>query len=257
MGIGYSFGCLLSILFWKIDRELIYKKIIYSFHKFIKNIIIEQIIYMLIIIALYILLRNIKWNEFFNAITIFLIINISSTERKNLKISGVIYFSDSISNISRSLISGFIAPLFYITILGNWGALIFVIVYYLSLSNSYKLFEICSKFLIFVPCLIVDLIFYIIYIIKNKQFNLSFSGDFFRNLFLNPFLNSDILAAHLERVNFYYHYKKSHSEYLKCYGKYNNNLDDKCIKNYLNITYCLCIITYIIFFILNVSIKRF
>jgi hypothetical protein len=255
LGIGYAIGCLLSILLWKIDRELFFNKMINIFHKIIRNCIIEQIVYGLIILILYFLLKNIKSNEYFNAITAFLIINISNTERKNLKISGVIYFSDSISNISRSLISGFIAPLLYITLLGNWAAFIFAIIYYLSLGSSYKLFEVCYIFLSIIPCLIVDLILYIIYIIKNREFYISFSGSFLRNLFINPYLNADILAAHLESVNFYYHYKKTHSEYLKCYGKYSHSIDNKCIKNYLNITYFLCIFTYIIFFIIDLRVR--
>ena len=74
--------------------------------------------------------------KLYNAITAFIVIDISNTERKNLNHTEKKYFYDTMSTISRALICGFIAPLFYIIILGNGAAIVFTLIYNLSLDED-------------------------------------------------------------------------------------------------------------------------
>ena len=123
MGIGYVFGCLLSILLWRLDRQRLFNYVNIKLRSKIKNIYVVQFIYFSVVIAIYIGLTIIKSSEFYNAMVAFIVIDISNTERKNLNHTERKHFYDTISTISRSLVCGFIAPLFYIIILGNGAAI--------------------------------------------------------------------------------------------------------------------------------------
>jgi hypothetical protein len=67
---------------------------------------------------------------------------------------------------------------------------------------------------------------------------------------MRPLLNVDILGAYVESVNFYYLHSSKNTDYLKSYGEYTKKIDDVCIKDYLSIGYGICLIIFIIFFIL-------
>lgn len=252
-GVGYVFGTLLSILLWKVDRQYIYFKI-NNFLKskiFIKNIFM-QIFYILIIVAL--ILINKKNNEIFNFITAFIVIDISNTERKNLKKREKIKFYDSIATISNSIVNGFVGPLFYVLLLGNIYGIIYTIIFNASLDEKLTWFKWINNVLSIIPSIIVQLVLYFAYVLRNRKVTMDFRGDYIINLILRPILNVDIIAAYIESVNFYYCMSQDDLNYIKSYGEYNNKINDECIKDYLGLAYIICIITFIVFFVMKVII---
>lgn len=250
IGVGYLIGCLFSIILWKIDRQYIYYKLNYNLKRLLKNNTLLSIFYVLFILLFCFLIRSIKYTELSNCITAFLVIDISNTERKNLKKREKVHFYDSISVISRSIVCGFIAPLLYILLIGNIGALIYSFIYNVNLQNSIELLNYLFKIITIPPAMLSQLFLYIIYITRNKKLSIDFKGDYFVNFYKKPLLNVDILAAYVESVNFYHYFNDRHTDYLKSYGDYKNKINDLCIKDYLSIAYAICMICFIIFFIL-------
>ena len=251
IGIGYVFGCLFSILLWKLDRQRVANFVNIKLKKKIGNVYMLQALYFSVSILIYIVLSfmanhfMVKNSEVYNAIAAFIVIDISNTERKNLNHSERKHFYDTISTISRALICGFIAPLFYIIILGNGAAIIFTFIYNLSLDEELNIIGTFIAIVCIIPSLIGELFLYSIYAFKNKDLKINFKGDYLNNLFKTPLLNVDILAAYIESVNFYFHYNGNNMHYLKSYGEYNNKIDDVCIKDYLGISYSICFILFI------------
>ena len=247
IGIGYVIGCLLSILLWKLDRQGLFNFINIKLKRKIKNLYVIQGLYFCAIIAVYIGLTFIKSNEIYNTITAFIIIDISNTERKNLNHTERKHFYDTISTISRALICGFIAPLFYVIMLGNGAAIIFTLLYNFSQDENYNIASKLLSFANIIPSLIAEIFLYTIYVFRNKNFKINFKGDYISNIWKIPLLNVDILAAYIESVNFYFHYNDNNMHYLKSYGDYTNKIDDVCIKDYLSISYSICFILFTVF----------
>lgn len=247
IGIGYLIGCLLSILFWKLDRQKLFNFVNIKLKRKFKSIYVIQGVYFCAIIAIYIGLTFIKTNEIYNTITAFIIIDISNTERKNLKHTERKHFYDTISTISRALICGFIAPLFYIVIIGNAAAIVFTLMYNFSQDENLSITSKLLSFTIIIPSLIAEVFLYAIYIFRNKNFKINFKGDYISNVWKIPLLNVDILAAYIESVNFYFHYNDKNMHYLKSYGDYTNKIDDVSIKDYLSISYSICFILFTMF----------
>lgn len=252
MGIGYVVGCLISILLWRLDRQSLISFVNIKLKKKIKNIYGIQFLYFCAVIAIYIGLSFIKNNEIYNAITAFVVIDISNTERKNLNYTERRQFYDTMSTISRALVCGFIAPLFYIAVFGNEAAIIITLLYNLSFDKNLNLIGGIIAITTIIPSLISLIFLYIIYVLRNQKFKINFKGDYFSNLFKVPMLNVDILAAYIESVNFYFHYNGNNMHYLKSYGDYNNKIDDVCIKDYLSISYSICFMIFSAFVVLQV-----
>jgi hypothetical protein len=247
VGIGYVVGCLISILFWKIDRQKLIKVVNTKLKKKITNKYVVQFIYFCILALIYIGLTFVKNNELYNAITALIVIDISNTERKNLNHADRKHFYDTISTISRALVCGFIAPLFYIVILGNQAAIVFTLLYNLSLNEEFNIIGVFLRLASIIPALVAEGFLYVIYIFRNKKLNIQFKGDYFENIWKYPHLNVDILAAYIESVNFYFHYNNNNMHYLKSYGDYCGKIDDACIKDYLSISYSICFILFTVF----------
>lgn len=251
MGIGYVFGCFLSIIVWRFDRQNLFIKINYNLEKIIKNKIMLQLIYCLVILIVCLLLNKIKITELSNFITAFLVIDISNTEKKNLRQREKVKFYDSISIISKSMVGGFIAPLLLIVFFGNLVSLIYMLVYNIyQLNEDFIIFKFLFITFTILPSLIAEVFLYIIYLFRNKRYGIDFKGDFFVNFIMRPLLNVDILGAYVESVNFYYLYSSKNTSYLKSYGEYSKKIDDVCVKDYLSIGYGICLIFFIIFFLL-------
>jgi len=200
---------------------------------------------------IYIGVSHIKANEVFNAITTFIVIDISNTERKNLNHTERKHFYDTISTISRALVCGFIAPLLYICIMGNNASIAFALLYNFSLDEELNIIGICKSIATIIPALIAELFLYIIFVFKNKKLKIEFKGDYIKNFFKIPLLNLDILAAYVESVNFYFYYNSNNMHYLKSYGEYAGKIDDACIKDYLSISYSICFILFTVFIFLQ------
>lgn len=247
MGIGYLVGCLFSILLWRFDRQGFFNLINRKFMKKVNNIYLLQFIYICILTFIFIGLTYINNNQVYNGITAFLVIDISNTERNNLNKAEKKYFYDTISTISRALICGFIAPLFFIVILGNGPAIIFTMIYNLTLEGDLNIIGRITSIATIIPSLISEMFLYTIYVFRNKNFKINFKGDFVRNIWKLPLLNVDILAAYIESVNFYFHYNGKNMHYLKSYGDYSGKIDDVCIRDYLSISYFICFIVFIVF----------
>lgn len=247
MGIGYLVGCLISILLWRVDRQSFFNFINKKLMKKVKNVYLLQLIYLCILTSIFIGLTFIKNNQIYNGITAFLVIDISNTERKNLNKVEKKYFYDTMSTISRALVCGFITPLFLIITLGNGSAIIFTIIYNLTLEDDLFIIGRVRSIANIIPSLIAEIFLYIIYIFRNRNCKIDFKGDFTRNLWKTPLLNVDILAAYIETVNFYFHYRGNDMHYLKSYGDYSGKIDDVCIRDYLSISYFICLIVFTVF----------
>jgi hypothetical protein len=206
---------------------------------------------------IYIGLAHIKSNEVFNAITTFIVIDISNTERKNLNHTEKKYFYDTISTISRALVCGFIAPLFYIVVLGNSASIVFTLLCIFTLDEDFSIMRMCRNISIILPSLMAEAFLYIIYVFKNKKLKIAFKGDYINNFWKIPLLNVDILAAYIESVNFYFYCNTNNMHYLKGYGNYAGKVDDVCIKDYLSISYSICFIVFTAFTFLEIVQKNF
>ncbi|WP_298837196.1 hypothetical protein [Clostridium sp.] len=251
MGSGYIIGCLFSILLWRLDRQKVFNFINIKSRNKIKNIYIVQFLYLCLIFVMYLGLVFIKNNQLYNAITAFIVIDISNTERKNLKSNYKKHFYDTISTISSALICGFITPLFLIIIFGNGAAIVFMILYNLSSDKDFNIIGFVMSIAIIIPSIIAEAFLYIIYVFRNRNLKIKFKGDYISNLFIVPLLNVDILAAFIESVNFYSYHNGNNMHYLKSYGSYNNKIDNVCIKDYLSISYSICFLLFIVFFVLQ------
>lgn len=247
MGIGYIIGCLFSIILWRLDRQRLFNFINIKSKNKIKNIYVLQFLYLSAMIAIYIGLIPIKNIQVYNAITAFIVIDISNTERKNLKNTEKKHFYDTISTISRALICGFIAPLFFIITFGNGVAIVFTILYNLSFDKDLNIIGTFISIAIIIPSIIAEAFLYIIYVFRNRNLKIKFKGDYISNLLIVPLLNVDILAAYIESVNFYSYHKGNNMHYLKSYGDYNNKIDDANIKDYLSISYSICFLVFTVF----------
>jgi len=247
MGIGYIIGCLFSILLWRLDRQRAFEFINIRLKNKIKNIYVVQFLYLCGIIIIYLGLTIINNNQVYNAITAFIVIDISNTERKNLKNNDKKHFYDTISTISRALICGFITPLLLIIMFSNGAAVVFTIIYNLSTDRDLNIIGFIKTIVIIIPSIIAEVFLYIIYVIRNRNLNIKFKGDYISNLLIVPLLNVDILAAFIESVNFYSYHNGNNMHYLKCYGDYNNKIDNVCIKDYLSISYSICFLVFIAF----------
>jgi hypothetical protein len=197
-----------------------------------------------------IFLRRDLNSEIYNFITAFLIVDVSNTERRNLNVGEKTHFYDSISLISKSLLCGFIAPFFYILLLGNGFAIIYMVIFNLNSSEEFPVLKVMFTVFSIIPSLITQILLYLVYLFRNKKLNIDFKGDYIINNFTRPLLNLDILGAYIESVNFYYYYNDRDMHYLKSYGGYSNKIDDLCVKDYLSISYGICLIYFVGFFIL-------
>ena len=244
IGIGYVIGCLISILLWKLDRQNFFSILNKKLKKKVKNVYALQFLYFCAVIVIYVLLSLIKANEIYNALTALIVIDISNTERKNLKIDHKKHFYDTISTISRALVCGFIAPIFYVLLLGNEVAIVFTLLYNVSLDEDMNILGMLVSVANIIPSFIAGIFLYLIYVFRKKDLKIDFKGDYISNLWKVPTLNVDILAAYIESVNFYFHYNGNNMHYLKSYGNYNNKIDEVCIKDYLSISYSICFILF-------------
>lgn|GEM_PF-312582 len=257
IGIGYGIGCLLSILAWKFDRQALIKKIDDRLSKFIRSVTLIQLFYLIIGIAISFVLTRFFHKEIYNAIVAFIVIDISSTERNNLNLKEKPDFYNTITTITRSNICGFIAPLLYVLLFGNWFALIYTLLYNFSYISKYKLFIRIWTILTIVPSMILQLVLYVIYIVKNKELYVDYKGEYIESLFSTPLLNAYILAAYVEEVNFYYYFKIKNIDYIKSYGKYNRKINYSHIKNYLSLSYFICILSLLIFLSSFIAFKTY
>ena len=248
IGIGFVIGCFTSILLWKIDRTYLFFIVNKLLKKLFKKDLILEIFYFIVIIVSIIALYNIKGNEMYNFITAFLVIDVSNNEKKNLKLQDKIHFYDSISTISRSLLCGFIAPLFFIMTFGNSFAIAYLIINKLHSIDRYVMIKILFNLFSFVPSIITQFLLYLVYLIRNKRMHIDFKGEYLVNCVKRPLLNLDIMGAYIESVNFYYHFDDKDIHYIKSYGEYTNKIDEICVKDYLSISYGICILSFILFY---------
>ncbi|NLZ47314.1 MAG: hypothetical protein GX895_00760 [Clostridiales bacterium] len=250
MGVGYIIGCFFSILLWKVDRVRFLRRFDELLRKVTKNSKYIEGIYLFTMLIIIIILSFFKYNEILNAITAFLVIDISNAERKVLNINNGLNFYDSISLISRSLVSGFIAPLFYILILGNSAGICYMLIYNLFNIEGYKIIGVLFNILTIIPSGIAQFFLYVVYLLRNKKLRVDFKGDYFINLIKRPLLNIDIFGAYIESVNFYYYFNDNDVRYVKSYGEYGKKIDLVCLKHYLSISYAIAMVYFLTFFIL-------
>jgi hypothetical protein len=251
MGIGYVLGCLTSIILWKLDRQKIYAFIHKNLSSLLKNNVMVQLIYLIISAMVFMIFIRFNKNEFFNALTAFIVIDISNTERKNIKLKERFQFYESISTISRAIVCGFIAPLFYIVLFGNAFAVLYALIYNIyMLYEEFDYLKVIFTLFSIVPAVIAEMFLYVVYICRNKKARIDFKGDYLANVFMRPLLNVDIMGAYIESVNFYYYFSSNNTDYIKSYGEYSKKVDSACVKDYLSIGYGICILIFLVFFIL-------
>ena len=249
MGLGYIVGCFFSIILWKINRRNIICTFNLFLRKFITNSTMAEVIYIIIAVVCVNGLSVFR-SEAINAVTAFIVIDISNTERKNLNIRDKTHFYDSISTISKALVGGFVAPLFYVLMLGNGLGVAYMLLYNLCYTKSYSFLRFLFNILTIIPSAITQVLLYVVYLARNRRLSIDFKGDYLINCITRPLLNIDIFGAYIESVNFYYYFHNNDVHYVKSYGEYTNKIDIVCIKDYLSITYGIAMAYFILFFIL-------
>ncbi|MDU1413219.1 MAG: hypothetical protein E6929_10460 [Clostridium sp.] len=252
MGIGYIMGCLLSMVCFNFNRQKYWGKFHKKLKLQIKNKYFLQGLYLIAISILVLIFYFIKNNEIVNGIIAFLVIEINYVEKKSdvkRKKDQKKKFYRTLSLISKSFICGFIGPLLYISLFGNWGGILYFFINQISNDSEMNIFNVLINILNIIPTIIGCGILYLIYCIRNRTFKINFKGDYFSNLLNNPLLNVYIVAAYIESVNFYYIEEKG-VHYIKSYGVYSSKIDDVSIRDFLSIIYGICFFIYIIFLII-------
>jgi hypothetical protein len=259
--IGYIIGCLLSMIFWKFDRQAIFLEINELLSDKINKEWLLEIFYSVFIFAFSFLLIYIKKHinvpqneiinntDIYNLITAFIIIDISTAEHKALSENKNIKFDTTISLIAKAAVCGFTAPLFYLSISNNICAVIISLIFLISNNKNLTFFNTITNILLIVPSVIVELILYFLYLIKFKKTDIYFAGKYLDNLFKSPLLNVNIISAYIESTSFYHHYSYNNYYDVIKYGNDSHNLKMDNIKHYLNLLYIVCLIIFSVFFI--------
>ncbi len=236
LGIGYTLGCLVSIMLWNFQRQKVFKLTDNYCCRFIRIKAARYVVYLLIILTAVGLTAKYGNGEIVNFITAFLVIDISTSERENINIKDV-KFHKTISIVCKSLVCGFCAPLFYILIFGNYFAVLYFMLYNLCCCSEYEIFEIVLNILTIIPAFIVQVILYLIYIFTSKKYTMDFKGDYIVNSLKKPLLNIEIMAAYIEAVGFYYHIYENDTSYIKIYGEEKSKVEEIQVKHYLGVIY--------------------
>lgn len=258
MGVGYLFGCLLSIVLWRFDRHAMFE----GFHKIVANKLKKKIYYCVFYLffsAFVCFIVGLIWHrEFRNLLVTLLVIEINNTETKGIsnRVGDKRQFYNTLSHIARGLICGFIAPIFYIVIFGNFGGVVYTLIYYIGFHSKLITFRVLNSILNTIPSLIAIAILYTLYVTRNKTFKISFKGDFIENIIRNPLINVYILSAYIEGVNFYYYVERKNVHYLKSYGTFSNKIDYISIKDFSSIVYSICFVIFVTFWIYEAEIIK-
>ena len=246
MGIGYSLGCLVSILLWSFERERLFCTLDRFINKFIGNKAIRYTITAALIgIILFIFIR-IK-GEYMNFIAAFLVIDLSHSERENID-AMEIKFHKTIAIACRALVCGFTAPLLYLVLLGNYGALIYFLLYNLCSLQDYKFLHPILRVLTIIPGIIAQGVLYLIYLVQGRgRAEIDFKGDYFTYIWERPLLNVEITAACMEDVSFYYFFSREDKSYMKSYGSEKKLLDEDNIQHYIGTLYLASFMIFLFF----------
>ncbi len=248
MGIGYIFGCLISIFLWRINRQGIFLKLDRKFARFIPSIVLRDEIYLLATIILALMFFMIGRGEIFNFVTAFAVIDVSNTERESVEMEGITPSHRQLISLSEALICGFIAPLAAIMLFGNWAGIFYVGISFIRELHPRRAVLFIYNVLNIVPCMVLNIVLYIIYMLKQKTLYADFQGDFLKNLFIDPLLNIYIISSQLEGVNLYHYFLKNDRCYIKKYGTYTDECSVEALKNYLSIVYAICLIYFVAFY---------
>lgn len=138
----------------------------------------------------------------------------------------------------------------FILTLGNNFAIAYMLIYNLNFIDYFNILKVVFTVLSIIPSLFTQLFLYIVYVTRNKKINVDFKGDYLLNSITRPLLNIDIMGAYIESVNFYYYFNEKDMHYIKSYGEYTNKIDNICIKDYLSISYGICLLTFVMFYVL-------
>lgn len=237
MEMSYTIGIILNLIFFNLLH----------LNKKIKLIIYLSVLFLFI--ANIYLYNN---TLIFNLLTILFVIDVKNYSNEITKSKSKIKLYNLMSSISKSLVLGFVAPVFLILLLGNNVAFLFSILYKINKKFKFRIINCIINLIAILPCFITEIFVYIVIVIRNKTGKINFKGDFIYNSLFNPLLNLSIMSAYMESVNFYYHYKYSNKDSLKYYGNYKYKIDTLCVKDYLSITYGIAFILFAIFlFLLN------
>lgn len=252
MGIGYIIGCVLSLSLVDFNRSKIINSISSFLIKLFKKTTYVQLLYLIIVSLIVLLLKNVGYTELYNIITGFLVVdlcNITITKNSNKTKKK---FYNTVHHITTSTVCGFIAPFFYIYIFrNNIFGIAFMLIYNISLNKEFKLLNEIRNILIIIPCIIMDLLLYTVYLFTNRKTYINFKGDFLRNLFFNPTLNIDIIASHIQFINYYYFYQDTNLQHIKSYGNYkSSSVSISNVKTYLTVSYSICCFMFSLYIII-------
>ncbi|QGU95105.1 hypothetical protein GOM49_08380 [Clostridium bovifaecis] len=113
-------------MFWRFNRQALFQKVDLRLRKSIKSPQLLQVLYFILMILICLALETTLKGQIYNGITTFLVLDISNSERENLSLKERTDFYNTISRITRAIVCGFTAPLFYIAVLGNYAAIIYM-----------------------------------------------------------------------------------------------------------------------------------
>lgn len=251
MGVGYTLGCLASILLWNVERQAFFRKLDGFIKSFFQSKTMAYVFYVLGILILS-FMAIIFWdNEIANFITSFLVIDISLSERENIEAEDM-RFNATIGKLCRSLVCGMTAPLFYVLLFGNVGGIVYFALYNICYAGDYHVFDKVLSLLTVIPGFLVQLIFYFVYIFKSKKLAIDFKGDYLINIVKRPLLNLEITAANIGSISFYYHFQEKEQSYVKLYGNEKNQITGNIIVGYLSTLYIAAIFIFLGFLALYI-----
>ena len=180
-----------------------------------------------------------------------MVIDISNSEKNNINASEI-KFHETIALNCKALVSGFIAPLLYILVFGNYMGFIYFTLFNIVEQGNYRKLSHIVNVLTIIPAFIAQVILYVIALVLGCK-TIDFKGDYIESSFKRPFLNLEVIAASIESVSFYYYFQEDEDGYIKAYGKEKNRISIKNIIHYTGILYTASFVSYIAFMVICLS----
>lgn len=263
---SYIIGILFSFILVKFDKKVFLHKIQSAIEKKFRTSYLYEIVFCICTVimaaAIFIIgyclnrffhsfsivfLKNI---DFYNILAVFFLLDFSSTESLAMKCDSSDQFNSVIKSISSSVTFGFIAPLLYIGVFGNFFAIIICLILSSKNENTgiirslYRLFAVP-------PSILAMIIISLLLLVTNRYRSVSFKSMFFTNLFLDPILNIYILIAALMDTFMIIDYKNIYDNRVVKYGS-NRNIEQLNLYWLLAKSYIICSFMFIIFVLIKV-----
>lgn len=252
--MGYSLGCLLSILFWGINKDksinIIINKVLSFFNKSTEIYkLLGTIMFSIIIIIVYYYLSLFVSKELYNLFTIFLVINISNKEKQSIKYEQSGEYESSIENLAYGIIYGFISPLCIIIVAGNLFAVGYFFLMIIERQYKNKGLHTFTNIINIIPCIIATIFIIVINIFRVNKLKNAFKLHNFKIFLREPLFGVIVIYSYLFDFNFpYYNYHMGTPSYIEYYGPAKGKKLDKTHTEVgLRQAYIICLFCFVLF----------